>query len=61
MMSIDLSKQSPLPPPVPAKAPRRPTPCAGLFGWRKGDPANPCEANGDKAPGRDYPAAWRPS
>lgn len=55
-MSIDLSKQAPLPPAASAKAPKRPTPCAGLFGWRKlDDPAHDA-ADTAKVAGRDFPA-----
>ena len=52
MMSIDLPDQPPTLPRAPQKPPRRPTPCAGLFGWRKiGD-----DKRGD-LPGRDRPSA----
>ncbi len=51
MMNIDLPDRPPLrTPPKPA---RRPTPCAGLFGWRKGD----SDDKSGKAPGRDCPLA----
>ncbi len=50
MMNIDLPDRAP--PRTPPKPPRRPTPCAGLFGWRKGD-----NDKSGKIPGRDYPLA----
>ncbi|MCW0196741.1 hypothetical protein [Sphingopyxis sp.] len=53
MMNIDLPDRPP--PRTPPKPARRPTPCAGLFGWRKGalpDAGTPK----DKAQG-DYPLA----
>ncbi|MBN8845030.1 MAG: hypothetical protein J0H88_17480 [Sphingomonadales bacterium] len=55
MMNTDLSKQPPLLPPVPAKASKRPTPCAGLFGWRKDAPAAPCGSDPAHAIERDHP------
>ena len=37
--------------------PRRPTPCAGLFGWRKdGAPPRSRDDDPGKKPGPDYPA-----
>ncbi len=52
MMTVDLPDQ-------PSRAgaarlPKRPAPCAGLFGWRK-EGAPPREAKPEKSPGRDYP------
>lgn len=54
MMSIDLPDQAPLSPRVTSKLPKRPAPCAGLFGWRKD--AAPKIHDAGKTPGRDYPA-----
>lgn len=52
MMSIDLPDQAPPLSRAPQNLPRRPTPCAGLFGWRK---------NGDdkrgEPPKREHPLA----
>ena len=43
MMSIELSGQTPPPRRDKGTPPRRPTPCTGLFGWRKdaGPPPRP--------------------
>ena len=53
MMNVDIPDQPSGP--RAAKLPRRPAPCAGLFGWRK-DGAPPREGKAEKSPGRDYPA-----
>jgi hypothetical protein len=50
MTSIDLPDRGP--PRTPPKPARRPTPCAGLFGWRKGD-----NDKSGKAPEREHPFA----
>jgi hypothetical protein len=56
MMSIDLSDVTPPPRGSGAVPPRRPAPCAGLFGWRK-DAAPPMPSREPpKKPGYDYPA-----
>jgi hypothetical protein len=56
MMSIDLSDVTPRPRGSGAVPPRRPAPCAGLFGWRK-DAAPPIlTADRSEKLGRDYPA-----
>ncbi len=39
MINIDLTDLTPPPQRGAPKAPARPAPCAGLFGWRKGDAA----------------------
>lgn len=52
MMSMDFPDQPSGP--RAAKPPRRPAPCAGLFGWRK-EGASPRDAKSEKSPGRDYP------
>lgn len=52
MMNIDLPDQALPFSRAPQKLPRRPTPCAGLFGWRKDAEDKP-----DKRPGRDRPFA----
>lgn len=51
MMHIDHPDRTPLPPRATQKLPKRPTPCAGLFGWRKQAEDKPA-----KAPDGDYPA-----
>jgi hypothetical protein len=56
MMSFDPFTPTPAPRAGNATRPRRPTPCAGLFGWRK-DAAQPGASDGKPAPPRyDYPA-----
>jgi len=54
-MQIDLPDQAPPPPAAVVKLPKRPAPCAGLFGWRK-DGVSKFDANAGAAPGRDFPA-----
>lgn len=55
MMSIDLSDQTPLPPRLRGKSPRRAAPCAGLFGWRKDTPEARSASRDRHAPWRDGP------
>ncbi len=56
MMSNDLSNPGPPPRPGNAVPPRRPTPCAGLFGWRN-ETAGPGAPDGKPVtPRYDYPA-----
>jgi hypothetical protein len=50
MMNIDLPDRAP--PRTPPKPARRPTPCAGLFGWRKSD-----NDKSGKTPDREHPLA----
>lgn len=50
MMSIDLNDLTPAPRHTAPRPPKRPAPCAGLFGWRK-DPAAPKRDTKDS--GRD--------
>lgn len=52
MMSIDLPDQAPLFPRAAQKPTKRPTPCAGLFGWRKDE-----DDKSGKRPNRDHPFA----
>jgi hypothetical protein len=56
MMSIDLSDVTPRPRGSGAVPPRRPAPCAGLFGWRKDAELPIASGKPPKKPGRDYPA-----
>ncbi|PAL25390.1 hypothetical protein CD928_02600 [Sphingopyxis sp. GW247-27LB] len=53
MMSIDYSDQLRPPRRTAPKNPRRATPCAGLFGWRKDEQRRDRD---DETPHRDYPA-----
>ncbi|WP_179101976.1 hypothetical protein [Sphingopyxis sp. KK2] len=57
MMTCNLSDDMPRARRGGHSLPRRPAPCAGLFGWRK-DGAPPRSKGDDpgKTPGRDYPA-----
>lgn len=56
MMSIDLSKPYSPHLQAPLKAPKRATPCAGLFGWRKEDVSAARDGEDKRAPDRDHPA-----
>jgi len=52
MTTIHLPDQAPPVPRTPKKLVQRPTPCAGLFGWRKSGDDKPVDA-----PSRDHPVA----
>lgn len=54
MMSIDLSDLTPLPRGKTKAAPRRPIPCAGLFGWRKEQAPPGAEDRTEKPSDRNY-------
>lgn len=58
MMSIDLSELTPVPCGQAKAAPRRPIPCAGLFGWRKeqAPPGGECRTEKEKRSVANYPA-----
>lgn len=56
MMSIDLSKPGSPHPQAPLKTPKRATPCAGLFGWRKEDAGASRDGADQKASDRNHPA-----
>ncbi|UKK84680.1 hypothetical protein L7H23_00830 [Sphingopyxis sp. BSN-002] len=56
MMSIDLPNQAP-PSPGALKLPKRPAPCAGLFGWRKDGASTRADGKPAQPGGRDFPLA----
>lgn len=55
MMTIKGPEQKPLPGAAAGPTEHRPTPCVGIFGWRKDGPASPVPPRDEDAAKRRYP------